>query len=168
MEHLVGADRSPARFGSRARILLKADEGWSASKVAQSLDVAESSLFRIKRSADDGLDGVLQERPQAHWYRKLDSSWIEEEDRLIAKKLECHHTPKHVSRLNIAEIECSIICRRCLGQRLPDEESLCREVKALEWECNETRAVIDWRFTTADAGRKLYGLHPAIPSVIGH
>ena len=42
-------------------------------KVAQALDVAESSVFRIKRRfAEDGLDGVLRDRPQAHRYRKLD------------------------------------------------------------------------------------------------
>ena len=65
----------------------------------------------------------------------------------------------------MAEIEFSIISRSCLGQRLPDEETLCREVKALEQERNETRAVIDWRFTTEDARRKLHRLYPVISSV---
>ena len=48
-------------------------EGWSAPKVAQALDVAGSSVHRIKRRfAEDGLDGVLKDRPQANRYRKLD------------------------------------------------------------------------------------------------
>ena len=73
LEHLVQAGRSPARVAARARILLKTDEGWSASRVAQALDVAEGTVFRIKRRfAEDGLDGVLQDRPQAHRYRKLE------------------------------------------------------------------------------------------------
>ena len=73
LEHLVRAGRSPARVATRARILLKTNEGWSAPKVAQALDVAESSVYRIKRRfAEDGLDGVLQDRPQANRYRKLD------------------------------------------------------------------------------------------------
>ena len=73
LEHLVRAGRSPARVATRARILLKTSEGWSAPKVAQALDVAESSVYRIKRRfAEDGLDGVLQDRPQANRYRKLD------------------------------------------------------------------------------------------------
>ena len=73
MEHLVRAGRSPARVATRARILLKTGEGWSAPKVAEALDVAESSVFRIKRRfAEDGLDGVLRDRPQAYRYRKLD------------------------------------------------------------------------------------------------
>ena len=63
LEHLVRAGRSPARVATRARILLKTSEGWSAPKVAQALDVAESSVYRIKRRfAEDGLEGVLQDR----------------------------------------------------------------------------------------------------------
>ena len=73
LEHLVRVGRSPARVATRARILLKTGEGWSAPRVAQALDVAESSVYRIKRRfAEGGLDGVLKDRPQANRYRKLD------------------------------------------------------------------------------------------------
>ena len=73
LEHLVRAGRSPARVAARARILPKTGEGWSAPRMAQVLEVAESSVYRIKRRfAEDGLDGVLQDRPQAKRYRKLD------------------------------------------------------------------------------------------------
>ena len=73
LEHLVRAGKSTARVATRARILLKTDAGWPAPKVAQALDVAEGTVFRIKRRfAEDGLAGVLQDRPQAHRYRKLD------------------------------------------------------------------------------------------------
>ena len=87
------------------------------------------------------------------------------EARRIARKLKFHHTSKHGSWLNMAEIEFSVISRSCLRQRLPDEETLCREVKALEQERNEARAIIDWRFTTEDARRKLHRLYPVIPAV---
>ncbi len=73
LEHLVRAGKSTARVTNRARILLKTDAGWSAPQVAQALDVAEGMVFRIKcRFAEEGLAGVLQDRPQAHRYRKLD------------------------------------------------------------------------------------------------
>ena len=37
------------------------------------MDVAEGTVFRVKRRfAEDGLDGALKDRPQAHRYRKLD------------------------------------------------------------------------------------------------
>ena len=70
----LGASGQEFRPGyARARILLKTGEGWSAPKVAHALDVAESSVFRIKRRfAEDGLDGVLKDQPQANRYRKLD------------------------------------------------------------------------------------------------
>ena len=356
LEHLVRAGRSPARVATRARILLKTSEGWSAPKVAQALDVAESSVYRIKRRfSKDGLDGVLQDRPQANRYRKLDDRagahlialtctpapeghdhwtlralagravelglvtslshesvrrhlkkntlkpwqrkqwcipevsadfvahmedvldlyaepydparpvvcfdetstqlladarppipakpgrprredyeyvrggtrnlfltceplagwrhveiterrtkldfahqmrWLvveaypeaevirvvldnlnthrkaplyeafpAAEARRIARKLEFHYTPKHGSWLNMAEIEFSVISRRCLGQRHPDEDSLCRGVHALEQERNEAQAIINWQFTTQDARTKLHRLYPSIPSV---
>ena len=73
LEHLVRAGKSTARVTTRARILLKTGEGWKAPKVAQALDVSEGTVFRIKRRfAEEGLAGVLQDRPQAHRYRKLD------------------------------------------------------------------------------------------------
>ena len=72
LEH-VRAGKSSARATTRARILLKTDEGWSAPRVAQALDVAEGTVFRLKRRfAEDGLEGALKDRVQAHRYRKLD------------------------------------------------------------------------------------------------
>ena len=73
LEHMVRAGKSPARVTTRARILLKTGEGWSASRVAQALDVSEGTVFRLKRRfAEDGLDGALKDRVQAHRYRKVD------------------------------------------------------------------------------------------------
>ena len=58
---------------ARARILLKTGDGWSAPQVAEALDVAEGTVYRIKRRfVEDGLEGALWERTQAHRYRKLD------------------------------------------------------------------------------------------------
>ena len=73
LEHMVRAGRSSARVTTRARILLKTDEGWSAPRVAQALDVAQGTVFNVKRRfAEGGLDGVFKDRPQAHRYRKID------------------------------------------------------------------------------------------------
>ena len=73
LERLIRRGQCSARVINRSRILLKTSEGWSAPKVAQALDVAESSVYRIKRCfAEDGLDGVLRDRPRANRYRELD------------------------------------------------------------------------------------------------
>ena len=111
---------------------------------------------------------VVLDNLNTHRKASLYEAFPAAEARRIARKLEFHHTPKHGSWLNMAEIEFSVISRRCLGQRLPHEEALCREVHALEQERNEALAVINWRFTTGDARMKLRRLYPPIPSVTGY
>ena len=351
LEHLVRAGKSTARVVTRARILLKTDQGWPAPQVAQALDVVDGTVYRIKRRfAEDGMDGALKDRPQSHRYRKLDdrgeahlialacspapeghdhwtlrllagkvvqlglapslshetvrlhlkknllkpwqkrewcipqvsadfvahmedvldlyaepydpqrpvvcfdetstqlladarppipaapgqprredyeyrrqgtcnlflageplAGWRQvavterrtmqdfaqqmrwlvaeaypeadlvrvvldnlnthriaslyetfpaAEARRIAKRPEFHYTPKHGSWLNMAEIEFSVLSRSCLGQRLPDEETLCREVAALVGERNAARIISNWRFTTQQARVKLHRLYP--------
>ena len=351
LQHLVRAGKGSARVIIRARILLKADEGWSAPQVTQAIDVVEGTVYRTKRRfAEAGLEGVLQDRPQAHRYRKLDDRgeahlialacseppeghehwtlrllagkvvelgltpslshetvrlhlkknalkpwqkqewcipkvsaefvanmedvldlyaepydpkrpvvcfdetstqlladtrppapaqpgrparqdyeyrregtrnlfmacepkagwrhvtvterrtkqnfahqmrWLVDEAypevpvvrvaldnlnthrtaslyeafpaaeaRRIAKRLEFDYTPKHGSWLNMAEIEFSVLSRCCLKQRIPDEETLEREVQALVRERNAAQAVINWRFNSQDARSKLHRLYP--------
>ena len=60
----------------------------------------------------------------------------------------------------MAEIEFSVLSRCCLKQRIPDEETLEREVQALVRERNAAQAVINWRFNTQDARSKLHRLYP--------
>ena len=73
LRHLIRVGKSPARVTTRARILLKSDDGWPAPQVAEGLDVALSTVYRIKqRFSEEGLEGVLQDRSQANRPRKLD------------------------------------------------------------------------------------------------
>ena len=58
---------------ARARILLKSDDGWAAPQVAEALDVALGTVYRIKqRFAGEGLERALRDRRQANRHRKLD------------------------------------------------------------------------------------------------
>ena len=64
---------SSARVTARARILLKSDDGWAAPQVAEALDVALGTAYRIKQHfAEEGLERALRDRRQANRYRKLD------------------------------------------------------------------------------------------------
>ena len=78
----------------------------------------------------------------------------------VARRLEFHHTPKHGSWLNMAEIELSVFSKQCLRRRIGDEQTLRQEIAALERERNEAKAVIDRRFTTTDARAKLRHIYP--------
>ena len=84
------------------------------------------------------------------------------EARRLAEKLEIHYTPKHGSWLNMAEIELSVLGRQCLDRRIPDLETLTREVAAWEHARNANTQAINWRFTTPDARIKLKHLYPSI------
>jgi hypothetical protein len=84
------------------------------------------------------------------------------EARRLADKLEIHHTPKHGSWLNMAEIELSVLSRQCLDRRVPDMATLAAEVAAWQHRRNAAPRPVDWRFTTADARIKLQRLYPAV------
>ena len=70
-------------------------------------------------------------------------------------RLEIHHTPKHGSWLNVAEIELSVLGRQCLDRRIPERAELAEEVAAWVAKRNAAAATVDWQFTTADARTKL-------------
>lgn len=85
-----------------------------------------------------------------------------EEARRLAHRFEFHHTPKHGSWLNMAEIELSVLGRQCLNRRIPDKSALTSEVAAWEQERNHKVVKVDWQFRTADARIKLKHLYPKI------
>ena len=105
---------------------------------------------------------VVLDNLNTHRTASLYETFPAAEARRIAKRLEFHYTPKHGSWLNMAEIEFSVLVRSCLKQRLPDVESLQREVGASVQERNEARVTINWRFKTRDARTKLHRPYPFV------
>ncbi|WP_165253778.1 IS630 family transposase, partial [Paludisphaera soli] len=87
------------------------------------------------------------------------------EARRILGRLEFVYTPKHGSWLNVAECELSVLARQCLDRRIPDMESLRREVAAWEADRNAAAVKVDWQFATADARVKLKRLYPVLEAV---
>ena len=80
----------------------------------------------------------------------------------LLERLEIHHTPKHGSWLNMAEIELSVLSQQCLNRRIPDAVTLVWEVAAWQQARNADPRPVNWRFTTADARIKLKHLYPSI------
>jgi hypothetical protein len=76
--------------------------------------------------------------------------------------LEIHHTPKHGSWLNMAEIELSVLTRQCLDRRIEARGEPRHEVSQWERLRNERGVVIRWQLTTADARIKLRRLYPTV------
>lgn len=80
----------------------------------------------------------------------------------LAQRLDIHHTPKHGSWLNMAEIELSVLKGQCLNRRIPVMATMQAEVTAWESDRNNSSRKIDWQFTTADARIKLRRLYPKL------
>lgn len=73
----------------------------------------------------------------------------------LLQRVEFHHTPKHASWLNMAEIEIGIMQRQCLGRRLMNQATVRCELHAWQRQRNAERRGIDWTFTRKDADRRL-------------
>ncbi len=116
-----------------------------------------------ERYPEADLIRITMDQLNTHKPASLYETFAPEEARRILRKLEFHYTPKHGSWLNMAEIELSVLERQCLDRRLPDLETLKREITAYEERRNTERATIDWRFTNKDARVKLHRLYPSIP-----
>ena len=95
----------------------------------------------------------LQERPRVdHQMIGMDHA----SRKKLPLALEWHYTLEHGSWLNVAECELRVLEWQCLARRLPDVETLTREVTAWEHGRNQAYVTIDGRLTTADARIKQY------------
>jgi hypothetical protein len=104
---------------------------------------------------------LMSDNLNTHKPAALYEAFSPQEARRIIEKIEWHHTPKHGSWLKMAEIELSVLQRQCLKRRIPDQETLTREVAAWERKRNQGAVKVNWRFTTKDARIKLKKLYPS-------
>ena len=105
---------------------------------------------------------LVMDNLNTHCGASLYKAFEPNEARRILERLEFHYTPKHGSWLNMAEIELSVLSRQCLDRRIPNQETLKKEVTAWVNKRNDSATEMDWRFTTSDARIKLRRLYPSI------
>jgi hypothetical protein len=85
--------------------------------------------------------------------------------RAYVKRIDFVHTPKHGSRLNIAECELSCLTSQCLtGRRIGEIETLQSEITAWAERTNLKQRGVDWQFKVDNARSKLKRLYPKIKS----
>jgi hypothetical protein len=82
------------------------------------------------------------------------------EARRLTEKLEIHHTPKHGSWLNMAEIEFSALTRS-LSARIESRARLHTVLQMWAEERNDRQVGANWQFRTEDARIKLKRLYPS-------
>jgi DDE superfamily endonuclease len=126
-------------------------------------DFAHPMQWLLDEQYPDALRGrVVLDNLNTHAPAALYDTFPPAEARRLRRRLDFHFTPKHGSWLNMAEIELAVFTQQCLDRRIPDENCLRREVKALETERNAAQAKIQWRFTCQEARVKLHRLYPSL------
>ena len=105
---------------------------------------------------------IVMDNLNTHAKASLYEAFSPAEAKRLADRLDIHHTPKHGSWLNVAEIELSHLSRQCLNRRIPDRQTFDREITAWTTRRNNDTAKISWQFTTVDARIKLKRLYPSI------
>ena len=165
--HPARFDTEYARNGTANLFLLCAPLlGWrhvAATERRTRLDFAHAirDLIDVRFPAAERIVLVL-DNLNTHDPASLYAAFPPAEAKRLWDKLEIHHTPKHGSWLNIAEIELSALGRQCLDRRIPDRAALAEEVAAWVTERNDAATTVRWQFTTEDARIKLHRLYPVL------
>lgn len=103
---------------------------------------------------------LVMDNLNTHNISSLYKAFPPDEARRLAKRLEIHHTPKHGSWLNIAEIELSCMTKQCLKDYIPDIQTLSSETTAWFKQRNQDIVTVNWQFSTEKARTQLKRLYP--------
>lgn len=104
---------------------------------------------------------LVMDQLNTHSPASLYEAFPPAEAKRLADRLEIHHTPKHGSWLNMAEIEFSALGRD-LPERVADRSAMERRLAAWQQRRNSAAVKADWHFTTANARIKLRKLYPSV------
>jgi len=105
---------------------------------------------------------LVMDNLNTHNISSFYEAFAPEEAFRLAQRLEIHHTPKHGSWLNVAEIELSVLKRQCLPERIPEIGLMRQMVDAWNTDRNSRQTTVDWQFKTEDARIKLKRLYPIL------
>ena len=73
-----------------------------------------------------------------------------------------HYPPTHGSWFDMAESELGVLSSQCLDRRIPDKETLIKEIAVWEDDRNKHHTKANWQFTTDNARVKLKHLYHAM------
>ena len=141
--------------------------GWRCTEAKEQrtrIDWAESIKWLLDEQYPDAEHVILVcDNLNTHNIASLYEAFPPAEALRLAKRLEIHHTPKHGSWLDIAEIELSALGNQCLSKRrISNVKELNEELSAWNTERNAAQRGVNWQFSTADARIKLKHLYPIL------
>jgi hypothetical protein len=120
-------------------------EGWRHVKVTDRRTAIDYAQL-LKQVADihfpDAVKIVLvQDNLNTHGPASLYEAFPAAEARRLVERFERHHTPKHGSWLDLAESELGHLTKQCRDRRIPDKQTLIKEIAA--WEKNHWCPVLE-------------------------
>ena len=141
-------------------------ENWRRVDVADNY-VAKQWAEGIRRLIQDDYPQaqritLVMDNPNTHVGASLYKAFQPALARALLDKLEFVYTPKHGSRLDIAQCELSVLTRQCLDRRLPDIATVISEIAAWTITRNQSKKPVDWHFTTDNARINLKCLYPKL------
>ena len=123
---------------------------------------------QIKRLLDEDYPNakkvvLVMDNLNTHGIHSFYATFPPEEALRLSQRLEIHHTPKHGSWLNIAELELAALSIQCLGKnRIPSIAQLNKSLNVWHTIRNHKQKGVDWQFATLDARIKLKSLYPVV------
>ncbi|MDF2523501.1 MAG: hypothetical protein K0R31_1142 [Clostridiales bacterium] len=105
---------------------------------------------------------LVMDNLNTHSMGSLYEAFEPAEAKRLADKLDVHHTPKHGSWLNMAEIEIGVLSRQALSDYVATKEQMIARVTAWQANRNAQGSTVNWQFTTEDARVRLKRLYPVI------
>lgn len=108
LQKLISAGVAPARKLTRARILLKVDEGLTKTEISQALDVSINTVTNVCRSfQEQRLEAIERKKPDREYEHSLDG---EAEAHLIA--IACSAPPKGRERWTLRLLKREMVKRK--------------------------------------------------------
>jgi len=113
---LTTSGRHPARMFTRARILLKADQGddgpaWSDEKISEALDVTVQTIERIRKQlVEEGFDAVL---PRRKYTQKVSRKKIDGDVEAHLVAISCSNPPEGRAKWTLRLLADTIVERIC-------------------------------------------------------
>lgn len=112
LEKMISSGIAPARKLTRARILLKVDEGLSKAEISQALDVTNNTVTNVCRSFQTlRLEAIERKKPARAYEHSLDG---EAEAHLIA--IACSAPPEGRERWTLRLLQTEMVKRQSVDE----------------------------------------------------
>ncbi len=157
LKQMIAAGQAPACKLMHVRILLKAEQSTQGpgetdeetdEAIAHAVEVSQPTVFRDPEAERMVLVLV---NLNTHTPDALYDAFPPAEANRLTDKLELRYTPQAWQLAQHGGRGVERAERPMPGPALPDRDTLALEVAAWETARNAERAIVDWRFTTADA-----------------